>query len=216
MDFNFLWHLFDILGTVAFAISGSLVGISRRMDIFGVATMALATAVGGGIIRDSLIGNVPPISLRSSQYIGISVVVTVILAFIYQKAKIRRWVLKRFSLVYVLADAVGLASFTVTGATVGYLYIGCEPVLITMLALLTAVGGGILRDILAQRIPVVLREEVYALAAIFGGVVFYGLMAVGGLYLEAISIICFALTLLIRLMAIGLGWNLPKIHQRHW
>ncbi|MFR6482682.1 MAG: trimeric intracellular cation channel family protein [Veillonella sp.] len=170
---DIIWYMFDMIGTIAFAVSGALVGVARKMDIFGMTVLALATAIGGGIVRDVLLGYFPPNSLRNVVYVTVVLVVTVIVFLIYNSRYRKHAMGPRSRASYLLADALGLASFTVTGASAGFKLYPELPIFIVLLGTITAVGGGIIRDMLAQRIPSVLKEDVYALPSIIGGIVYY-------------------------------------------
>ena len=206
---DIIWYMFDMIGTIAFAVSGALVGVARKMDIFGMAVLALATAIGGGIVRDVLLGYFPPNSLRNVVYVTVVLAVTVIVFLIYNSRYRTHAMGPRSRASYLLADALGLASFTVTGASAGFKLYPELPIFIVLLGTITAVGGGIIRDMLAQRIPSVLKEDVYALPSIIGGIVYYLMvtsswdsMAVYG---------AFTVVLIIRLLAIKYNWSLPKV-----
>lgn len=206
---DIIWYIFDMIGTIAFAVSGALVGVSRKMDIFGMTVLALATAIGGGIVRDVLLGYFPPNSLRNVVYVTVVLVVTVIVFLIYNSRYRKHAMGPRSRASYLLADALGLASFTVTGASAGFKLYPELPIFIVLLGTITAVGGGIIRDMLAQRIPSVLKEDVYALPSIIGGIVYYLMvtsswdsMAVYG---------AFTVVLVIRLLALKYNWSLPKV-----
>lgn len=206
---DIIWYMFDMIGTIAFAVSGALVGVSRKMDIFGMTVLALATAIGGGIVRDVLLGYFPPNSLRNIVYVTVVLAVTVIVFLIYNSRYRKHAMGPRSRASYLLADALGLASFTVTGASAGFKLYPELPIFIVLLGTITAVGGGIIRDMLAQRIPSVLKEDVYALPSIIGGIVYYLMvtsswdsMAVYG---------AFTVVLVIRLLAIKYNWSLPKV-----
>ncbi len=206
---DIIWYMFDMIGTIAFAVSGALVGVARKMDIFGMAVLALATAIGGGIVRDVLLGYFPPNSLRNVVYVTVVLAVTVIVFLIYNSRYRKHAMGPRSRASYLLADALGLASFTVTGASAGFKLYPELPIFIVLLGTITAVGGGIIRDMLAQRIPSVLKEDVYALPSIIGGIVYYLIvtsswdsMAVYG---------AFTVVLVIRLLAIKYNWSLPKV-----
>ena len=173
----FLWTFFEIAGTIAFAISGALVGVSRKMDIFGMLVLALSTAIGGGIIRDVLVGNIPPNSFKTSIYILLTVITT----------------------------------FTVTGTTIGFNAYPEYPIFAITLGLITAVGGGIIRDVLAQRIPSVLQEEIYALPSIIGGIVFYLIAIIGDDYWYLASPISFFVVFFLRMIGIYYHLSLPKV-----
>lgn len=206
---DIIWYIFDMIGTIAFAVSGALVGVSRKMDIFGMTVLALATAIGGGIVRDVLLGYFPPNSLRNIVYVTVVLAVTVIVFLIYNSRYRKHAMGPRSRASYLLADALGLASFTVTGASAGFKLYPELPIFIVLLGTITAVGGGIIRDMLAQRIPSVLKEDVYALPSIIGGIVYYLMvtsswdsMAVYG---------AFTVVLVIRLLALKYNWSLPKV-----
>ena len=205
--------IFDYLGTIAFAISGALVGMQKRMDIFGIAMLALATAVGGGMIRDTLVGNTPPSALQDGSYIAPSLAAVVALLFSSRRLRGNNKA-RRYSLyLYNLADTFGLASFTVTGAMVG---VAADPrsvfLLPVTLGLITACGGGIIRDIGALRIPVVFRNEVYASASVAGGIVFCFVRQVANLA-WAVPL-AFLTVMFIRLLAIRYKLELPRAHRR--
>ena len=206
---DIIWYIFDMIGTIAFAISGALVGVARRMDIFGMAVLALATAIGGGIVRDVLLGYFPPNSLRNIVYVTVVISVTIIVFIIYNSRYRKHAMGPRSRASYLLADAVGLASFTVTGASAGFKLYPELPIFIVLLGTITAVGGGIIRDMLAQRIPSVLKEDVYALPSVIGGIVYY-LMVISNWVGEAVYD-AFTVVLVIRLLAIKYNWSLPKV-----
>lgn len=206
---DFLWYSFDMIGTIAFAVSGALVGVARKMDIFGMTVLALATAIGGGIVRDVLLGYFPPNSLRNVVYVTVVLVVTIIVFMMYNSRYRKHAMGPRSKASYLLADALGLASFTVTGASAGYTLYPHLPIFIVMLGTITAVGGGIIRDMLAQRIPSVLKEDVYALPSVIGGIIYY-ILIISGFQLGA-TYGAFTIVLVIRLLAIKYNWSLPKV-----
>lgn len=206
---DIIWYMFDMIGTIAFAVSGALVGVARKMDIFGMAVLALATAIGGGIVRDVLLGYFPPNSLRNVVYVTVVLVVTVIVFLIYNSRYRKHAMGPRSRASYLLADALGLASFTVTGASAGFKLYPELPIFIVLLGTITAVGGGIIRDMLAQRIPSVLKEDVYALPSIIGGIVYY--LMVTSSWESAAVYDAFTVVLVIRLLAIKYNWSLPKV-----
>ena len=206
---DIIWYMFDMIGTIAFAVSGALVGVARKMDIFGMAVLALATAIGGGVVRDVLLGYFPPNSLRNVVYVTVVLAVTVIVFLIYNSRYRKHAMGPRSRASYLLADALGLASFTVTGASAGFKLYPELPIFIVLLGTITAVGGGIIRDMLAQRIPSVLKEDVYALPSIIGGIVYY--LMVTSSWESAAVYGAFTVVLIIRLLAIKYNWSLPKV-----
>lgn len=206
---DIIWYIFDMIGTIAFAVSGALVGVARKMDIFGMAVLALATAIGGGIVRDVLLGYFPPNSLRNVVYVTVVLAVTVIVFLIYNSRYRKHAMGPRSRASYLLADALGLASFTVTGASAGFKLYPELPIFIVLLGTITAVGGGIIRDMLAQRIPSVLKEDVYALPSIIGGIVYYLMVTSSWASMAVYG--AFIVVLVIRLLAIKYNWSLPKV-----
>ena len=205
---DIIWYMFDMIGTIAFAVSGALVGVARKMDIFGMTVLALATAIGG-IVRDVLLGYFPPNSLRNVVYVTVVLAVTVIVFLIYNSRYRKHAMGPRSRASYLLADALGLASFTVTGASAGFKLYPELPIFIVLLGTITAVGGGIIRDMLAQRIPSVLKEDVYALPSIIGGIVYYVMVTSSW---ESMAVYgAFTVVLVIRLLAIKYNWSLPKV-----
>ena len=210
---DFLWLLFDIIGTIAFAISGALLGIQRRMDIFGILILALVTAIGGGIVRDVMVGRIPPTSLQTGLYISITLITVGIMFIMYRYGWNRYIEGKGATKVYLTADALGLASFTVTGATIGIATDPTNLVLTVVLGGITAVGGGIIRDVLAHRTPSVLKEEVYALPALLGGISYFVVYGMG--HPIVASYVTFLIVFIIRMVAIEYHWNLPRIDRIH-
>ena len=210
---DFLWLLFDVIGTIAFAISGALLGIQRRMDIFGILILALVTAIGGGIVRDVMVGRIPPTSLQTGLYISITLITVGIIFIMYRYGWNRYIEGKGATKVYLTADALGLASFTVTGATIGITVDPGNLVLTVVLGVITAVGGGIIRDILAHRTPSVLKEEVYALPALLGSIIYYVVCGMGHQIMASYA--TFLIVFIIRMVALEYHWNLPRINRIH-
>lgn len=190
----------DLCGTFAFALGGAMEGVRRHLDAFGVLVVAFVASTFGGIFRDLLIGAVPPAALLDWRYLAVSLAAGLIAFF---------WcpLIERFRSPARILDAVGLAFFCVAGAEKALAF-GLSPVMAALLGMLTGIGGGIVRDILIAEVPVVLRSELYAVAALAGaGIVVAGellgfppvLAAMGG------GLACFGL----RMVAIRRGWNLP-------
>jgi uncharacterized membrane protein YeiH len=190
----------DLVGTFVFALSGAMAGVKRRLDIFGVLVLSFAAANTGGITRDIIIGAIPPGALNDSRYLGVSLLAGVI-AFCFPAAVRQRW-----NPVLVF-DAAGLALFAVTGANKALLY-GLNPVMATLLGMVTGIGGGIARDILLNDIPTVLRAELYAVAALLGAatVVF---AHVWHLPYEPSTLAGAGLCFGLRVLAMKQGWHLP-------
>lgn len=196
--------IIEIIGVIAFAISGALKAMEIEMDIFGIMVLAIFTALGGGVIRDILINRFP-VGLSSPVYFfaafggGLLTIVAVSL-------------IVRYPLWLKIFDAMGLAVFSALGAQVGMAH-HLNVLGIMLLGMLTGIGGGILRDVLANEVPLVFRQEVYALASLLGILVLWGLVKLGVATSYAL-IIGILLIFLIRLAAIRWNLNLPRIHHR--
>jgi uncharacterized membrane protein YeiH len=194
----------EIIGTVAFAVSGALTAIEKKLDYYGIMIFAVITAVGGGIVRDILIDENLPSSLNNPIYMVISIISAGLVILYYSR-------IIRLAKVLQLFDAIGLGAFTAIGAEVAIgngLY---QPFVIITLAVLTGTGGGVIRDVFAKRIPFVFREEVYAVASIIGAILFIGIYKFAGN--EAAVYACFAVTLSIRLLCMKMNIHLNKVDK---
>lgn len=211
------WTFFEIIGTIAFAFPGALTGLSRQMDIFGVTVLAVMTGIGGGMIRDVLAGITPPTALCSPTGLILSAATALAVSVLYQFVPLSRQNRRMIALLYVISDTCGLAAFTVTG-TLTSLYAHPEETYIMpmMLGMITAIGGGILRDMMAQRVPLVLKTDVYAIASLVGG--FFVCFSWQHLSIAAASWAGFFIVLLLRTAAILFHWQLyhphPGIHKK--
>ena len=208
-----LIYWMDIIGTIAFAISGAATAVKKNMDIFGVNILALMTATGGGMFRDIIIGDVPPIMFRHPFYVVISIVTAnlffVLLYFFFDADRLDRNAV--FQNLLFWFDTLGLAAFTIDGLNAGYVVDPNNLFLVGTLAFITGVGGGLLRDILANELPYILVKHVYALATIGGAILVMILKPmIGKTPAEAIG---FAAVILIRFLAKHYKWNLPKIRR---
>lgn len=192
--------IFDLAGTSVFAISGAMVGVRQRLDIFGILMLSFAASSAGGMARDLLIGAVPPAAISDWRYLVVSLAAGTITFFCYT-------FIARLRTAILVFDAAGLALFAVAGTQKALAY-GLNPVTAAVLGMVTGIGGGIARDLLVAQTPAVLQRDLYALAALAGAV------AVGlghELHWPVVStaiagaVICFTL----RLLAIRFGWNLP-------
>jgi uncharacterized membrane protein YeiH len=195
----------DLFGTFVFALSGAMAGVRKRFDLFGVLVLSYAAATAGGIIRDLLIGAVPPASVADWRYIVVPMLAG--LATFWWSPLVQRW--QNWVLVF---DAAGLALFAVSGALKASAF-QLNPLAAVLLGVMTAVGGGVVRDVLTSEVPTVLHAELYAVAALSGAVV-----VVAGQLLQLPStpvaivgaLLCFGL----RLLAIRRGWGLPVARER--
>ncbi|QJY50093.1 trimeric intracellular cation channel family protein [Pseudonocardia broussonetiae] len=190
----------DLLGVAVFAASGALAAVHARLDVFGVVVLAAVTALGGGVVRDVLVGVTPPSTLRQWPYLVVPAVVA-LLVFRWHPAvaRLRRGV--------QLADAFGLALFVTTGTAVA-LETGAPAITAALVGVITGVGGGVLRDMLLNEIPTVLRREIYALAAAAGAAV---VVAGDALALPQVPVALVAAVLVagLRVLALWRRWNAP-------
>ncbi|WP_372873309.1 trimeric intracellular cation channel family protein [Shewanella sp.] len=194
-------YFFDLCGTAVFALTGALAAGRHRMDPFGVTVLAAVTAVGGGTIRDAIIGATPVFWLRDPNYV-IVILATVLftLIFIRRPRKVPQYTLP-------IADALGLALFTVIGAQKA-LSLGLNGMSAVIMGLITGVGGGIIRDVLCRQIPMVLRTEIYATASILGGIA-YTLCLQLGMNAKTAMLLSMFSALVLRLAAIRWHLSLP-------
>lgn len=192
----------ELIGTVAFAISGALVAIDKELDYYGIIFFAIITAVGGGIIRDTLINENLPAALANPVFVIISIASAIFVIVFYRK-------INRYTNVLQLFDAIGLAAFTAIGAGVAAENRLDMPFVVITLALLTGTGGGVLRDVFAKEIPFIFRKEIYAVASITGAAFYYLIDRFTGDGIAMYS--CFAITLIIRLVCIKNDIHLRRI-----
>lgn len=213
--FTSMLSCMDIVGTVAFALSGAMVGLRKNMDIFGVMVLAIVTAVGGGITRDILIGNLPPISLRNPFNITLSIVVACVLFgfFYFRKEAFSDFAVDVYQRCLFWSDTFGLAAFTVAGTLMGIQLPGIESSFLPVcLGTLTGAGGGVIRDVLSNRTPEIFLAEIYAVACIIGALVLYHLMFIlPGTYAEMCS---FFTVVIVRCVAVRKNLSLPKAGRK--
>jgi uncharacterized membrane protein YeiH len=198
-----LLSVLDFCGTFVFAISGAMAGVRRRLDLFGVLVLSFLAATSGGIARDVLIGDIPPVSVRDWRYGAVSIVAGAITFYAFD-------LVDRLRSPVLIFDAAGLALFAVAGAEKALAF-GLHPAPAAILGMLTGIGGGMARDVVLAEVPIVLRSELYAVAALAGatvvvlgdqlGVASFVATLLGGL-------LCFGL----RVVAVRRGWQLPVAH----
>ena len=209
--------IMDIIGTIAFAISGAMVAIDQEMDIFGVNILAVTTAVGGGMIRDLLIGQVPPMMFRNPIYVMIAVIVAnIVFCAVYvlhkQKTKVNENYTHFYERILFWFDTLGLAAFTVDGVSAGvHTENQTSLFLIVFVGVLTGVGGGVLRDVMANRLPAIFVRHIYAIASLVGAVLTGLLWKMMGE--DSAMAVGFLFIIVIRYLAAKYNWNLPKIKK---
>ncbi len=203
----------EIIGTVAFALSASLVAISSGLDVFGVVFLACITAFGGGIVRDIILGINPPAVFLDFQIFTVAMAVAILTFVIAYLFKVKfKFFKAKIEVINNIFDAIGLAAFVVIGAEAaclnGYLENGF---LVVFSGMITGVGGGIFRDVLIDTTPYIFKKHVYAVAAIIGGILYFVLRKYTE-NIELASIFSMALIFAIRMLATKYRWSLPKIH----
>ena len=202
----------EIIGTIAFAISGAFVAIKKDLDIFGVIFVGCITAVGGGITRDILIGATPP-AIFSNMYILMIAALTAVVVFIVAYIQRRKFeeIREKIEKINNVFDAIGLAAFSVMGTETAFVNnLSGNAFLSIMLGMLTGVGGGIIRDVLTDSTPYIFKKHVYALASIGGAALYYVLrLCAHGSLVPSIFGMLFIIA--VRMLATKYHWSLPKV-----
>lgn len=198
-----VFHLMNIVGLLAFAITGSMKAIKEGLDLFGITVLGVMTALGGGITRDLLINTIPN-ALRSLSDMSIALLGVCIAIVLYKVSKSDL----QNKYYILIPDAIGLSAFTTTGAIIAYSadvsFFG-----IVILATLTGVGGGLISDLLLGKVPFILRDDFYASCSVLGAIGFY--IAINSTEnLNIASAVCAVVVFALRIMAIIYGWRLPK------
>jgi uncharacterized membrane protein YeiH len=200
VDGSVALQVLDLVGIFVFGITGALVGVRKKLDVFGIQVLALVTGLGGGFLRDVLIGATPPAALADWRYLAVPVVAGLMTFFLHPG-------IGRVERLVNVFDAAGLALFCVTGARKA-LDFGLSPLSAALLGTISGIGGGVIRDVLSGRVPVVLRSEIYAIPAFLGaGIV----VLADAAHYDAtwVTIAGAAVCFVIRLLAIRRGWNAP-------
>ncbi|MCO8193459.1 trimeric intracellular cation channel family protein [Anaerofustis sp. NSJ-163] len=217
MEYTFtqqLVNICEIIGIIAFAISGAMVAIEKDLDIFGVVVLGVTTALGGGVIRDLILAINPPTMFISSNYAALAAISSlVIFIFSYFNYKYIQKNRKVFENALNFFDSIGLGVFVVLGVnTAMYSGYSDNNFLIMFIGVITGIGGGILRDIMVKDIPFILRKRIYALAAILGGGVYIVLLK-NGINSNFSLIIGIFITILIRVLSKKYEWSLPRVKK---
>ena len=197
-----MFHLLDIIGTMAFAMSGALTAMSKKLDPFGVFIIAFVTAVGGGTLRDVMIGRMPVGWMQDLTYVYV-IILGFVLTIIFRKK------LDRLRTSLALFDTIGLGVFTLIGIQKGIEY-NLHPTICIALGTMTACFGGVIRDILCNEIPVIFREEIYATICILGGTVFFALEQMN-LEKEVLYLITSLVIIVVRILALKFKWHLKPL-----
>ncbi len=208
---DILFFIAEILGVVAFALSGAMTGLKYKLDLFGIFLVAVTTALGGGVIRDLLIGRIPPVMFRDYRYL-LTAAITAAVVFLFARFARKRYhqyeeKLAAFANIF---DAVGLGAFVVVGVEAGIAAgYGSNGFFLVFLSMMTCIGGGVIRDLLVQRMPGVLCKHVYALPCILGACLY--LILVRCQVIDLISTpVTMVFVFVFRMLATRFHWNLPK------
>lgn len=199
-----MFYTIDILGTIAFAISGVLVAMNKKMDLFGILIIAFVTAVGGGTLRDMLIGQTPVGWMKDMTFTYAILGSTVLAVILRNKINYLRTSLFLF-------DTIGIGLYTVIGIEKG-LSAGLHPIICIALGTMSACFGGVIRDILCNEIPVIFRKEIYATACILGGLTYF-LIRKLPIESDFVFMIAGAVVILVRLLAVKFKIALPNIYK---
>jgi uncharacterized membrane protein YeiH len=232
--------MFEIIGTIAFAISGALIAMQKKLDLFGVVTLSVVTAIGGGILRDVFIGNIPPTAFMQPKYFLVSIGTAlctflfypIIIRFpllpasrngysmnfykIYMEIKLHINLVRMYKRIFIIRnvilvfDAIGLGVFTALGASTAIEHNFNNVFIVVCMGLISGVGGGMLRDVFVRDIPLILKKDIYALASVIGAVVLYYSYN----YISHIGslYICFFITFILRILSIKYNLNLPAFN----
>lgn len=205
----------EIIGTAAFAIAGAMIAIDKGADLFGVIFLSLVASLGGGVIRDLLLGNTPPVMFTSYKFVSVALVCALII-FIIAYSNIERYA-KLYPVmdqIVNIFDAAGLAVFTVSGVNLTVAKYGFDmPLLLVLMGMCSGVGGGMLRDVLTNSMPMVLTSRIYAVASLLGASLYYGLLLLSAPTTVSAIVSCIVMFSL-RMLATFFGWNLPRIKPK--
>ena len=210
---KYLIFILEVLGTAAFSVSGALIAIGCNLDLLGVVFVGCTTAVGGGILRDLLIGINPPNVFRDPTMMIIAAI-TAMVVFVVAYINAKRFSVMREKIEPInnIFDAVGLSAFTVTGTEIALSAgLGGRAIFCILMGMITGVGGGIFRDVLVNKAPYVLTKHVYALASIIGATIYY-IMRIYGIDTVIAGLVSMIAVVTIRMLATRFHWKLPKIH----
>ncbi len=211
MDIEIMLRVIEYIGTIAFAISGALIAIENKMDILGVVILGSTTAVGGGLFRDIIIGRAMPSMFANPSYVIVAAATTLIVFLVMYFLKNTKVVeSKIYKIGFNITDSLGLGVFVVVGATQTMEAGITNHFMIIFCSVLTAVGGGMLRDIMAAHIPAIFRKHIYCVAAIIGAVLYYCIILNSHMYPLA-SILSIVVVVVIRYLAFHFQLNLPKV-----
>jgi uncharacterized membrane protein YeiH len=200
-----LFAAFEYAGVFVFALSGSIMAARKNLDLYGSIILAILTALGGGLIRDLLIGRQPPLMLTDGSYLLVAAAAPPVIYLLHSR-------LEKFNYPLRVLDALGLGVFTVLGSQIA-LDAGLPWYSSVMLGIISGTGGGMLRDVLAREIPLVLQREIYAVAALLGAAAYVALQPLAGdheVYSGILAVGCAGAIALFRIFSVYRDWHLPR------
>ena len=200
MNFN-TTEIIEVLGTISFAISGTFAAVQKRLDPFGILIIAFVTSIGGGTVRDLLLGDTPVAWMRDVNYCLLILVTSIVALFFKHQ-------IKKFKVTLFLFDSLGLGLFTLVGVQKGIVF-GLEPGICVALGTITGCFGGVIRDTLLNTIPLIFRKEIYATACIAGGALYFGLLALN-LKADIAQIIVITFIVTLRIVVVRYKLALPR------
>ena len=195
----------NLMGTFAFGLSGGILAVKKRMDLFGVLVLSVATGLGGGIMRDLILGHTPPATLTDWRYLAAAGLAGILVFVWYSR-------IANHGMFVTTFDAIGLSVFTVTGSIIA-LNAGLGPAPAALLGMLTGVGGGVLRDIMAAEVPLIFRSEVYAVASMLGAIIIIVASQTGFSGIPA-EILAALATFILRMVSVQRGWKIPVARSK--
>lgn len=210
---NWMMFFLEILGTIAFSVSGAIEAMKKEMDLLGVLVLGLVTAVGGGILRDIIIGELPPAAFQNPRnaLIALGAAFAAFLIGAIASKRKQNGHSTLWNQILLISDAIGLGAFTVLGIRLVQEQSGSEnSALLLFVGVITGVGGGLLRDIFAGNVPYIFRKHIYATASLAGAVTYLLLGKTG--HIELASVASLVLVFTLRLLAARFQWNLPRVH----
>lgn len=216
MDINRFYTLIEIIGTIAFASSGTMIAIRKGMDFFGIIVLALITALGGGVFRDIILGITPPTAFLKTTYTKVAIIVAILIIFILKISNGKKFLDQKYLTKYVklmsFLDAVGLGIFTVSGVNLAMkMGHGANTYLLVFVGIVTGCGGGVLRDVCSGTIPIIFtKNTIYAMASFLGALSY---ILIRPYTIKYSYIIAASVTIITRLFAMKYRWSLPNVNS---
>lgn len=197
----FFIHVLDLIGTIIFAFTGAFKAIENKYDLFGIIVLSSITGFFGGVMRDVLLGKIPPYAFVDPFYIIMTVLTGILTFYIYP--------LLKYKDLFIKLDAIGLGVFSIIGSSIAFNLFGLNYIIMALSGIITATGGGIIRDILVNETPLIFVKELYVTSSFIGITIFFILLYIGMDY-NISSLIGIGIIILFRFISMKYGWNLPR------